>query len=333
MNSKTLIKKIALSVVLTFAAAPTFAQDLIARQAPIDRRNNKLDTIVIKRLQEDEEIVSPSASLYNDWNTARTHSSGHLPNIYRIDLRAFHMPTPSRVITSNFGRRWGRPHKGLDIKVYIGDTIRSAFSGKVRVVGYQASGYGKYIVIRHSNGLETYYAHLSKQLVNKNQIVRAGEPIGLGGNTGRSTGSHLHFETRLCGIAINPALMFDFPNQDVTGDFYTYRRSTVDAESDRATALRGKSSSLGYSRENIQGYGRPKNFGKNKREVVDYSARQQYEKQDKIGQILYHEVVRGETLESIAKLHNVTVEHLCRLNRIGRYSKLTEKQLLKYSTN
>ena len=87
-------------------------------------------------------------------------------------------------------------HNGLDIKVYIGDTIRAAFSGKVRMVKYERRGYGKYVVIRHENGLETVYGHLSKQIVDENQYVEAGEPIGLGGNTGRSTGSHLHFETR-----------------------------------------------------------------------------------------------------------------------------------------
>jgi murein DD-endopeptidase MepM/ murein hydrolase activator NlpD len=70
---------------------------------------------------------------------------------------------------------------------------------------YDKNGYGKFVVIRHTNGLETYYGHLSKQLVTENQDVKSGQPIGLGGNTGRSTGSHLHFETRICGISINPA--------------------------------------------------------------------------------------------------------------------------------
>jgi murein DD-endopeptidase MepM/ murein hydrolase activator NlpD len=146
------------------------------------------------------------------------------------------MPTPSRVVTSNFGSRWGRQHKGLDIKVYIGDTIRAAFSGKVRIVRYEGGGYGNYVVIRHPNGLETIYGHLSKQLVKENENVRAGEPIGLGGNTGRSTGSHLHFETRLCGVALNPALLFDFLNQDVTGDQYLFTRASYARESAQATA-------------------------------------------------------------------------------------------------
>ena len=109
-------------------------------------------------------------------------------------------------------------HNGLDIKVYIGDTIRAAFSGRVRIVRYERSGYGKYVVIRHDNGLETIYGHLSKQLVKEDQFVKAGEVIGLGGNTGRSTGSHLHFETRLLGQVINPEFLFDFPKQDIVAD-------------------------------------------------------------------------------------------------------------------
>lgn len=113
-------------------------------------------------------------------------------------------------------------HNGLDVKVYVGDTIRAAFDGKVRVVKYEPRGYGKYIVIRHPNGLETVYGHLSKQIVKVDDVVRAGEPIGLGGNTGRSTGSHLHFETRFLGIAINPIYMFDFENQDIVCDSYLF---------------------------------------------------------------------------------------------------------------
>ena len=81
-------------------------------------------------------------------------------------------------------------------------------------------------MIRHPNGLETVYGHLSKKLVNENDIVHAGDPIGLGGNTGRSTGSHLHFETRILGNAVNPAYMFDFPNQKAVTDYYVYTKNT-----------------------------------------------------------------------------------------------------------
>ena len=168
------------------------------------------------------ELNMPATNVYSNWvNKGVKSAPGYAPNRFKVDLRGFHMPTPSRKITSPFGQRWGRLHAGLDIKVYIGDTIKAAFDGKVRVVDFDAKGYGKFVVIRHPNGLETLYGHMSKQLVKNNQIVRAGEPIGLGGNTGKSTGSHLHFETRICGVPVNPALMFDFPHQDVTGDFFT----------------------------------------------------------------------------------------------------------------
>lgn len=329
MTLKKFVKTIGLSALLGFIAVPACAQDLIARQSPVDRRTKSLDTIVINRLQESEEIANPSASIYSDWSNSRTHASGYLPDVYKIDLRGFYMPTPSRVVTSNYGRRWGRAHKGLDIKVYIGDTIRSAFSGKVRVVGNEPRGYGRYVIIRHNNGLETYYGHLSKQIVHANQIVRAGEPIALGGNTGRSTGSHLHFETRLAGVAINPALLFDFPHQDVTGDFYTFRRSTLESESARATALRGKAASPGYSRENIQGTGR--SSYKSQNVSTDYSSRRPSQAQTSNSQILYHKVSEGETLESIAKQHGITKEQLCKLNHLGIYTRLVDGQILRYS--
>ena len=200
---------------MTLTATSAAGQDLLARQAPVDRKMKAVDSIVLNRLIEQEMLENPAGDLYNEWDNELTHYSGSI------------LPDETRVITSNFGARWGRQHKGLDIKVYIGDTIRAAFSGKVRIVKYEPRGYGKYVVIRHYNGLETYYGHMSKQLVRENEEVKAGDPIGLGGNTGRSTGSHLHFETRLCGVALNPALMFDFRNQDVTGDSYTFRRSRL----------------------------------------------------------------------------------------------------------
>ena len=221
MNLKKGIKLFSITAIFAFTlATPASAQDLLARQAPVDRKMKAVDTLALKSIIEREQQQSPAASLYDGWDNKYAHRATEMPDSFKINLRHFCMPTPSRVITSNFGARWGREHKGLDIKVYIGDTIRAAFSGKVRIVRYEAGGYGNYVVIRHPNGLETIYGHLSKQLVEENENVKAGEPIGLGGNTGRSTGSHLHFETRLCGVALNPALMFDFRNQDVTGDYY-----------------------------------------------------------------------------------------------------------------
>lgn len=207
----------------TMMSVSCMAQDLIARQAPIDRKLRSVDSLALQRQIRAEQSAYPALSLYPNWdNRYVTMRSAIVPRSYTFDLRGFVMPIPSRKITSPFGPRWGRMHKGLDIKCNIGDTIYAAFSGKVRVVNYEGGGYGKYIVIRHYNGLETVYGHLSKQLVSPNENVRAGEPIGLGGATGHVTGSHLHFETRFLGIAINPALMFNFPMQDVVADTYTF---------------------------------------------------------------------------------------------------------------
>jgi murein DD-endopeptidase MepM/ murein hydrolase activator NlpD len=241
-----------------------------------------------------------------------------MPDTATIDLRGFCMPTSSRVITSNFGARWGRQHKGLDIKVYIGDTIRAAFSGKVRVVKYEGRGYGKYVVIRHYNGLETYYAHMSKQLVSEGDDVRAGDPIGLGGNTGRSTGSHLHFETRICGVAINPAVMFDFRNQDVVSDFWTYRRSKYAAESAQATRLRGANASTHGSRLDTD-------------EDDDEEMAIAAPEASFAPEVHFHKVKKGETLQSIAKKRGMSIDALCKLNHIGKNIRLMPGQILKYN--
>ena len=220
------IIKTGLVAVAAMVSLSSFSQDLIARQAPIDKKLKSVDSLALQKQIRAEQSEYPALSLYPNWNNQYVHAYGNaiVPETYTIDLTGFHMPTPSTRITSPFGPRWRRMHNGLDLKVNIGDTIVSAFDGKVRVVKYERRGYGKYVVIRHDNGLETVYGHLSKQLVEDNQLVKAGEPIGLGGNTGRSTGSHLHFETRFLGIAINPIYMFDFPKQDIVADTYTFRK-------------------------------------------------------------------------------------------------------------
>lgn len=314
MNLKKTIKKLAISALLA-VAAPVHGQDLLARQAPVDRKMAAVDTIMLRNITIKEDMESPASELYANWDNRYAHRATKLPETYRIDLRHFCMPTTSRVITSNFGSRWGGQHKGLDIKVYIGDTIRSAFSGKVRIVRYEGGGYGKYIVIRHNNGLETIYGHLSKQLVKENQEVRAGEVIGLGGNTGRSTGSHLHFETRLCGVALNPALMFDFREQDVTGDYYAFNKATYDSESITATRLRGKQDGSTIAREN-----KAEDFATNDRMTSGLK-----------DQVQYHKVAKGETLDAIAKKRGVTIDKICKLNHISKTKRLRPGQILRYS--
>ena len=313
MNFRKL-KAIAMLAFMSISAIPTMGQDILARQAPIDKKMKAVDSVALNRLIQAEQMETPAADLYEDWNNIYAHRATELPDTFSIDLRGFCMPTTNRVVTSNFGPRWGRQHKGIDVKVYIGDTIRAAFDGKVRMVRYEARGYGKYVVIRHGNGLETIYGHMSKQLVAENQVVRAGEPIGLGGNTGRSTGSHLHFETRLCGVALNPALMFDFRNQDVVGDNYTYNARTYNSESREATALRGKIGNGGYTREDVTGTS-----------DVAYASKSYVEQKQ------YHKVRKGETLSAIAKKRGLSVDKLCKLNHIRKSMKIKPGMILRYS--
>ena len=192
--------------------------------ARIDASNIRLENAHI-----DLHYDMPAANLYDlMWDTKWCHPYKTLnaPNNHEIDLRNFHMPIKWNVITSEFKYRvrFKRFHYGVDIKGYTGDTIYAAWEGKARVVKFDPKGYGKVVILRHPNGLETVYGHLSEQLVKTNQVVKAGEPIGLCGNTGRSFGSHLHFETRFCGVAIDPQKIFDFKNADIQSDKYIFRK-------------------------------------------------------------------------------------------------------------
>ena len=290
MNFNCIIKT-GLVAVAAMVSLSSFSQDLIARQAPIDKKLKTVDSLALQKQIRAEQSEYPALSLYPNWNNQYVHAYGNaiIPDTYTIDLTGFHMPTPSTKITSPFGPRWRRMHNGLDLKVNIGDTIVAAFDGKVRIVKYERRGYGKYVVIRHDNGLETVYGHLSKQLVEENQLVKAGEVIGLGGNIGRSTGSHLHFETRFLGIAINPIYMFDFPKQDIVADTYTFRKAKG-----------------------------VKRAGSHDTQVAD-------------GTIRYHKVKSGDTLSRIAKLRGVSVSTLCKLNRIKPTTTLRIGQVLRCS--
>ena len=228
---KKLIRRLHITVV-TFACATVsgMAQDAIpARVIPVTPMERVfMPAHLNPGLAVDLE--NPASYLYPEWSNAYVHKYDdvELPDSVIISMKGYVMPTDSTRITDKFGYRprRSRAHLGIDIKVRTGDTIRAAFDGKVRISRYERRGYGHYLVIRHPNGLETVYGHLSKKLVGENDIVHAGDPIGLGGNTGRSTGSHLHFETRILGNAINPAFMFDFPHQTAVTDYYVYSKNT-----------------------------------------------------------------------------------------------------------
>lgn len=202
-------------------------QNLMASRANSTDRVRLLEGNVLPNVTD---AVEPTAEVFTEgWNSQRVNpfSDSQVPDKAIIDVRGYHMPVPGGV-TSNYGyrARFGRMHKGIDLKLKPNDTIYAAFDGKVRVSKYEAKGFGNYLIIRHPNKLETIYGHMNKALVKPGQTVRAGQPIGLGGSTGRSTGPHLHFETRYMGYAINPAAIFDFANHTTHSDFYTFTKSS-----------------------------------------------------------------------------------------------------------
>ena len=322
---------------------PAAGQDLIANQAPSDKKMRDINNVILKHTIK-ADLSDPASDIYTNWTRKIRTEEGHVAANFKIDLRGFAMPTTSRQINSDFGRRWGKQHEGLDIKVYTGDTIRSAFDGKVRIVAFNRRGYGYYIVIRHPNGLETLYGHLSKQLVKEDQIVRAGEVIGLGGNTGRSSGSHLHFETRLLGQPIDPALLFDFPNQDVTGDFYTLRNRAM-TKGDLAVAETRQMEEEARMREHAQfasvfptqtasAAETDMANAENEEEETTQQATQPSSKKSarrQNGRTATHRVKRGDTLSKIAKRHGLTITQLCRLNGIKTSTTLRPGQKLRCS--
>ena len=287
----TTMKRLLAGIVVFTAVQTAVGQDLIAKQAPIDRKLQAADSVAMVLMLEVEDEID---NLYKSWDNTSTHcySRADVPDSLEIDLRGFSMPTTSRKVTSGFGYRprFRRMHKGIDVKVQTGDTIYAAFDGKVRIVRYERRGYGKYIVLRHENGLETIYAHLSKYLCDVNEDVKAGQPIGLGGNTGRSFGSHLHFETRVMGEAINPAFLFDFANQDVTGDTYMFRKQKSD------TYFTGPGT---------------------KNSVASSGSR-------------YYKVRKGDSLSRISSRTGTSVAQLCKINRITKKTTLRPGQLLRF---
>ena len=162
-----------------------------------------------------DPAVVPAAKTYNyvwDNKTVNPYQRRmvDMPDTLRIDFLQYCHPNRN-VVTSEFGFRRSGFHYGIDTRLKIGDSICSSFDGMVRIV-QRGRAYGNYIVIRHFNGLETVYGHLSKPLVKVNQVVRSGEIIGLGGSTGRSSGPHLHYEIRYLGQPLPPRDLIDFEN-------------------------------------------------------------------------------------------------------------------------
>lgn len=246
--------------------------------------------------------VEPEPDLYTEgWNSRRVNPfrEQDVPNTKVIDVTGYFMPVPG-MLTSNYGYRprFGRMHKGVDLRLNMNDTVYAAFDGKVRLTNYEAKGYGNYVILRHPNGLETVYGHLNRHLVKPNQVVKAGQPIGLGGSTGRSTGPHLHFETRFMGYAINPNAIFDFANHTTHTDTYTFSKST---------------------------YTQPRNFAPSR----SYANNDNENIYQKGAAATSYTVKKGDTLNSIARSYGLSATTLRKLNGLKSEDLIKTGQVLK----
>lgn len=240
-----------------------------------------------------KEIESDSSLSYNwPWNNNICFPSNRTNNLRLLNdtliiplIDSIHpdfiMPYQGKM-SSDYGFRGRRYHKGVDIAVPKGDTIVAAFDGKVRYAKYNHGGFGNLVIIRQYNGLETYYAHMSKLLVQPNDWVKAGEPIGLGGSTGHSYGSHLHFEVRFYDQPINPEEVIDFKNGTlINNNLVLY-----------ADLFR---------------LGVPPSYSS---EFSKYTEK-----------IFYH-IRGGDTLSEIASKYHISINRLCQLNGIRRTTTL-----------
>jgi murein DD-endopeptidase MepM/ murein hydrolase activator NlpD len=237
----------------------------------------------------------PYAMLSDHWTAEKVHSYNDiavkdLPDSVQLilvdSLHRYCIPHPGQ-ITSRYKYRWKRAHKGIDIGLHTGDAIYAAFDGIVRAAlpANLTGGYGNVLVIRHPNGLETYYGHLTRFIVKSGDIVKAGELIGYGGSTGRSTGPHLHFETRYMGQAFDPERIFDFDRGTLREETFMLKKHYFSINSHYGQTDQ-QSLNASKKKPSSSGGGSPK----------------------------YYTVKKGDTLAKIAKRNGTTVKKLCQLN-------------------
>ena len=205
-----------------------------------------------------------------------------------------------KVVTSRYGWRRGRPHRGIDIDLYTGDKVMAMFDGKVRYVKY-VLGHGQVVVIRHENGLETIYSHLSRQLVKPNQMVKKGQVIGKGGTTGNTRGSHLHLVVSYKGVFLNPEYFFEFNEEN---------------------KVRGKEIWV------PEKWAIPYIHNSRRQSKIELCTTYEEAVQSEKNRRKIYVVKRGDTLSKISMKYNVSITNLCKTNSIRRSSVLRVGQKL-----
>ena len=213
-------------------------------------------------------------------------------------------------LNSPYGPRWGRMHQGVDLFLRTGDSVVAAFDGVVRFAEFNSGGYGNCVIIRHLNGLETLYGHLSKIKVSPNQFVKSGQLIGLGGTTGRSDGPHLHFETRYKDFSINPFLFIDPETQELKTDSLVILKTNLINHrypSDNKNAMDADNYSNAKGKYNPKKSKSKSAYSKSKKKVA-------------------HTVKKGESLSTIAARYHVSVKKLQQQNKSLKSNKIKPGQ-------
>ena len=257
---------------------------------------------------KDSNVVLSEDVFASDWNTrvVNPYNVKYEDLPMRITLwladSASHFACPYQAkVFSGFGFRHGRQHQGVDLPYPSGTPVRAAFDGKVRYAA-RSGGYGNLIVLRHENGLETYYGHLSKIQVQAGDWVNAGDVIGLGGSTGRSTGPHLHFETRYKGFAFDPRWLIDFENGVLRQSAYVLRRKLLNPSSTYVPKSEDDEEEIYLTEEQ-------------ERAEEERLARER-------AAMKYHKIKSGDTLSGLAVKYHTTVSAICKLNGISAKSTL-----------
>lgn len=246
------------------------------------------------------KMMESDSTFVKDWvpNTTNPYTSPleSLPlrnSIALVDSASrFVVPYQTKVF-SRFGIRRGRRHQGVDLPLKTGTPVVAAFDGRVRASTY-SKGYGNLVIIRHENGLETFYGHLSKREVEVGDWVRAGDEIGLGGSTGRSTGPHLHFETRYQGYAFDPEWIADYEKGELRKNVFVLRRSYLDAHSRYTPESIDEEDEIYADEERI--------VEEEKRIAAERAA------------MRYHTVKNGESLSVIARKEGKSLNAIIKLN-------------------
>lgn len=235
-------------------------------------------------------------------------------NEYGTDSQLdFCFPMKKIKVNSHYGPRSGRYHNGIDLDLNVGDTIYAVFSGKVRYAKYNSGGFGNLVILRHYNSLETYYAHLSKFLVAPNQWVKVGQPIALGGNTGRSTGPHLHMEVRFYEEPMNPEEIIDFEHLTLRKENLFLHKELFRPgakPSEEVEVLSSEQVAYQQYSQTVES------------SVASVIAPTVVRPAIKTAQKKYHQIRSGDTLSKIARKYNTTVGTLCKLNGITLTSTL-----------